>query len=184
MKFFVSGGAPLNPKTAHFFLAIGIPILEGWGLTETTAAATANQSGRVKVGTVGPRMFNVQVKTAPDGELLVKGPTVMRGYWNNPEATAEVIDTDGWFHTGDIGEIDPEGYIKITDRKKDILVLANGKKVAPQPIETALKRSPLLAEVVLLGDNAGTVGALVVPNFDALKTWAKEQAKTSKPTPP
>lgn len=180
LKFFVSGGAPLNPKTAHFFLAIGIPILEGWGLTETTAAATANQSGRVKVGTVGPPMFNVQIKTAPDGELLVKGPTVMRGYWNNPEATADVIDMDGWFHSGDIGEIDSDGYVKITDRKKDILVLANGKKVAPQPIETALKRSPLLTEVVLLGDNAGTVGALVVPNFDALKTWAKEQGKDLK----
>jgi long-chain acyl-CoA synthetase len=177
LKFFVSGGAALNPKTAHFFLAIGIPILEGWGLTETTAAATANISGHVKVGTVGPRMFNVQVKTADDGELLVKGPTVMRGYWNNLEATADVIDADGWFHTGDIGEIDAEGYVKITDRKKDILVLANGKKVAPQPIEMKLKRSPLLTEVVLLGDNSGSVGALVVPNFDALKTWAKEQGK-------
>ncbi len=180
LKFFVSGGAPLNPKTAHFFLAIGIPILEGWGLTETTAAATANQSGRVKVGTVGPPMFNVQVQIAPDGELLVKGPTVMRGYWNNPEETGEVIDGEGWFHSGDIGERDAQGYIKITDRKKDILVLANGKKVAPQPIETRLKRSPLLTEVVLLGDNAGTVGALVVPNFDALKTWAKEQGKELK----
>jgi len=180
LKFFVSGGAPLTPKTAHFFLAIGIPILEGWGLTETTAAATANQSGRVKVGTVGPPMFNVQIQTAPDGELLVKGPTVMRGYWNNPEATGEVIDGDGWFHSGDIGERDAQGYIKITDRKKDILVLANGKKVAPQPIETRLKHSPLLTEVVLLGDNAGTVGALVVPNFDALKTWAKEQGKELK----
>jgi len=180
LKFFVSGGAPLNPKTAYFFLAIGIPILEGWGLTETTAAATANPSGRVKVGTVGPPMFNVQVQIAPDGELLVKGPTVMRGYWNNPEATGEVIDGEGWFHSGDIGECDAQGYIKITDRKKDILVLANGKKVAPQPIETRLKHSPLLTEVVLLGDNAGTVGALVVPNFDALKTWAKEQGKELK----
>ena len=180
LKFFVSGGAPLTPKAAHFFLAIGIPILEGWGLTETTAAATANPSGRVKVGTVGPRMFNVQVQTAPDGELLVKGPTVMRGYWNNPEATADVIDADGWFHSGDIGEIDKDGYVKITDRKKDILVLANGKKVAPQPIENMLKRSPLLAEVVLLGDGTGTVGALVVPNFDTLKTWAKEQGKDLK----
>ncbi len=180
LKFFVSGGAPLTPKTAHFFLAIGIPILEGWGLTETTAAATANPSGRVKVGTVGPRMFNVQIQTAEDGELLVKGPTVMRGYWNNPEATGEVIDAEGWFHSGDIGEIDGDGYVKITDRKKDILVLANGKKVAPQPIENMLKRSPLLTEVVLLGDNSGTVGALVVPNFDALKTWAKEQGKDLK----
>ena len=180
LKFFVSGGAPLTPKTAHFFLAIGIPILEGWGLTETTAAATANQSGHVKVGTVGPPMFNVQVKTADDGEILVKGPTVMRGYWNNPEATAEVNDAEGWFHTGDIGEVDAQGYVKITDRKKDILVLANGKKVAPQPIENMLKRSALITEVVLLGDGSGSVGALVVPNFDALKTWAKDQGKELK----
>lgn len=180
LKFFVSGGAPLNPKTAHFFLAIGIPILEGWGLTETTAAATANPSGRVKVGTVGPPMQGVQIQTAPDGELLVKGKTVMRGYWNNPEATGEVIDADGWFHSGDIGQIDSDGYIKITDRKKDILVLANGKNVAPQPIETMLKRSPLIGEIVLLGDKAGTISALVVPNFDALKTWAKAQGREIK----
>ncbi|MGI4791530.1 MAG: AMP-dependent synthetase/ligase [Janthinobacterium lividum] len=180
IKFFVSGGAPLNPITANFFLAIGIPILEGWGLTETTAAAAANPSGRVKIGTVGPHLAGVEVKTADDGEILVKGPTVMTGYWNNPEATAEIIDESGWFHTGDIGEIDGDGYVKITDRKKDILVLANGKKVAPQPIETMLKRSPLLTEVVLLGDNAGTVGALVVPNFDLLKAWAKEQGSVAK----
>ena len=177
LKFFVSGGAPLNPRTADFFLAIGIPILEGWGLTETTAAACANPAGRVKVGTVGPSLINVQVKAAADGELLIKGPTVMRGYWNNPTATGEVIDADGWFHTGDIGVIDAEGYVKITDRKKDILVLANGKNVAPQPIETLLKRSSLIAEIVLLGDKAGTVSALVVPNFDALKAWAKAQGR-------
>ncbi len=177
LKFFVSGGAPLNPRTADFFLAIGIPILEGWGLTETTAAACANPAGRVKVGTVGPSLFNVQVQAAADGELLVKGPTVMRGYWNNPTATGEVIDAEGWFHTGDIGVIDAEGYVKITDRKKDILVLANGKNVAPQPIEILLKRSPLISEIVLLGDKAGTVSALVVPNFDALKAWAKAQGR-------
>jgi long-chain acyl-CoA synthetase len=175
IKFFVSGGAPLNPKTADFFNAIGIPILEGWGLTETTAASTVNPYGRSRVGTVGRAGFGAEVKTAEDGELLIRGPHVMRGYWNNPEATAEVIDSDGWFHSGDIGVIDRDGYIKITDRKKDILVLANGKKVAPQPIETRLKESPYISEVVLLGDRAGTVGALVVPAFDRLKTWAKEQ---------
>jgi len=180
VKFLVSGGAPLSPATATFFLAIGIPILEGWGLTETTAAAAANPRGRVKIGTVGTPLAGVSVKTAEDGEILVQGPTVMRGYWNLPNATAEVIDTERWFHTGDIGEIDAEGYLKITDRKKDILVLANGKKVAPQPIETLLKRSPLLSEVVLLGDNAGTVGALVVPNYDLLKAWAKEQNGEAK----
>jgi len=177
VKFFVSGGAPLNPATAHFFNAIGIPVLEGWGLTETTAASTINPLGRAKVGTVGKAGFGAEVKTAEDGELLVKGPHVMRGYWNNPEATAEVIDADGWFHTGDIGVIDPEGYIKITDRKKDILVLGNGKKVAPQPIETRIKTNPYISEVVLIADHTGNVSALVVPNYDKLKAWAKEQGK-------
>ncbi len=180
VKFLVSGGAPLSPATATFFLAIGIPILEGWGLTETTAAAAANPRGRVKIGTVGTHLNGVTVKTAPDGEILVQGPTVMRGYWNLPDATAEVLDEAGWFHTGDIGEIDAGGYLKITDRKKDILVLASGKKVAPQPIETLLKRSPLLSEVVLLGDNSGTVSALVVPNYDLLKAWAKDKGDDAK----
>lgn len=177
LKFFVSGGAPLNPRTAYFFNALGAPILEGWGLTETTAPATVSPYGRAKVGTVGIAGFVSEIKTAPDGEILVHGPNVMRGYWNNPEATAEVLDADGWFHTGDIGEIDSQGYLKITDRKKDILVLANGKKVAPQPIETNLKTSPLIGEIVLLGDQSGGVSALVVPNFEQLKHWAKEQGK-------
>ncbi len=180
IKFLVSGGAPLNPTKATFFLAVGLPILEGWGLTETTAAAAANKRGRVKIGTVGPHLAGVDVQIAGDGEILVHGPTVMRGYWNLPDATAEVIDADGWFHTGDIGEIDTQGYLKITDRKKDILVLASGKKVAPQPIETLLKRSPLIAEVVLLGDNSGAVGALIVPNYDLLKAWAKEGGRDLK----
>lgn len=177
IKFFVSGGAPLNPVTAHFFSALGIPVLEGWGLTETTAASTINPLGRSKIGTVGKAGFGAEVKTAEDGELLVRGAHVMRGYWNNPEATADVIDSDGWFHTGDIGEIDPEGYIKITDRKKDILVLGNGKKVAPQPIETNIKHNPYIAEVVLVADQTGNVSALVVPHYDKLKNWAKEQGK-------
>ncbi len=176
MKFFVSGGAPLNPRTAEFFNALGIPILEVWGLTET-ALATFNPLGRAKVGTVGTAGQGLQVKAAEDGELLIKGPGVMRGYWNNPTATAEAIDADHWFHSGDIGEIDSEGYVKITDRKKDILVLANGKKVAPQPIEVMLAHSPYLSEIVLLGDKTETVKALVVPNFDALKAWAKEQGR-------
>jgi long-chain acyl-CoA synthetase len=177
IKFFVSGGAPLNPTTAHFFNALGIPVLEGWGLTETTAASTINPLGRAKVGTVGKAGFGAEVKTAEDGELLVRGPHVMQGYWNLPEATAEVIDSEGWFHTGDIGEIDSEGYIKITDRKKDILVLGNGKKVAPQPIEVNIKRNPYIAEVVLIADQTGNVSALVVPQYDKLKQWAKEQGK-------
>lgn len=177
IKFFVSGGAPMSPATGHFFFGIGIPILEGWGLTETTAASTANPFGRAKIGTVGIAGFGAEVKTAADGELLIRGPHIMRGYWNHPTATAEAIDQNGWFHSGDIGEIDKDGYVKITDRKKDILVLANGKKVAPQPIETTLKESAYISEIVLLGDKSETVKALVVPNFDALKTWAKEQGK-------
>ncbi len=176
VKFFVSGGAPLNPRTAEFFNSLGIPILEVWGLTET-ALATFNPLGRAKVGTVGTAGQGLQVRAADDGELLIKGPGVMRGYWNNPEATREAIDPEGWFHSGDVGEIDCEGYVKITDRKKDILVLANGKKVAPQPIEVMLAHSPYVSEIVLLGDKTETVKALVVPNFDALKAWAKEQNK-------
>jgi long-chain acyl-CoA synthetase len=181
LKFFVSGGAPMSLETGRFFHSIGIPILEGWGLTETTAASTANPYGRVKLGTVGIAGFGAEVKAAPDGELMIRGPHVMRGYWNHPEATAEAIDPNGWFHSGDIGEIDEDGYIKITDRKKDIIVLANGKKVAPQPIETTLKHSPYLAEVVLLGDKSDSVRALIVPNFEAVKSWAKEQGQ-EKPT--
>lgn len=180
LKFLVSGGAPLNPKTGDFFHAIGIPILEVWGLTET-ALAGFNPFEHPKIGTVGRPGERTQVKVASDGELLIKGPSVMQGYWHLPEATAEAIDKDGWFHSGDIGEIDGDGYIKITDRKKDLLVLANGKKVAPQPIETALKQSPYVAEIVLLGDKTESVKALVVPNFDALKSWAKAQGN-DKPT--
>jgi len=181
LKFFVSGGAPLNVTTANFFHALGLPILEGWGLTETTAAASANPFGRAHVGTVGTARFGSEVAVAGDGELLVRGPNVMTGYWNNPTATAEVIDAEGWFHTGDIGEIDKEGYIKITDRKKDIIVLANGKNVAPQPIEGRIRQSPYIAEIVLLGDRAGGVSALIVPNFDKVKQWFKENGK-EKPT--
>ena len=180
LKFFVTGGAPLNPQTGAFFQALGTPILEGWGLTETTGPATVNPFGRVKLGTVGRAAHACQVRIAADGEILVQGRNVMRGYWHNPEATAEVLDADGWFHSGDIGEEDADGYFKITDRKKDLLVLANGKKVAPQPIETRLKHSPYIADVVLLGDHAGSVSALILPAFDKLKDWAKEQGKDPK----
>ncbi|MBV9852767.1 MAG: long-chain fatty acid--CoA ligase [Armatimonadetes bacterium] len=180
LKFFVTGGAPLNPKTGAFFQALGAPILEGWGLTETTGPATVNPYGRVKLGTVGTAFPACEVRIADDGEMLVRGRTVMRGYWNNPEATAEALDSEGWFHSGDIGQVDTEGYFQITDRKKDLLVLANGKKVAPQPIETRLKHSPYIADVVLLGDQAGSVSALVLPAFDKLRDWAKEQGKDPK----
>ena len=175
MRFFVSGGAPLGREVAEFFNSIGIPVLEGYGLTETCAALSVNPYGRTRVGTVGKPFPRVEIRIASDGEILARGPNIMKGYWNKPEATAEVIDPLGWFHTGDIGEFDRDGYLKITDRKKDIIVLANGKNVAPQPIENRLKTAELVAEVVLLGDHSGTVSALVVPHFEKLAKWAKEQ---------
>jgi long-chain acyl-CoA synthetase len=174
LKFFVSGGAPLSAETAHFFNAINIPILEGYGMTETTAPLTCNKFHRAKVGTVGQIFPEVSLSIAPDGEILAKGPNVMAGYWNSPGATQEMFNEDGWLTTGDIGKIDSEGYVYITDRKKDIIVLANGKNVAPQPIESLLKHSPFISEIVLVGDKAGTVTALVVPATDRLTVWAKE----------
>ena len=175
IRFFVSGGAPLSADVARFFHAIDTPILEGYGLTETCAALTLNPYGRTKIGTVGKPLPGLEIKIASDGEILGRGPTIMKGYWNKPEATAEVIDSDGWFHTGDIGEIDEDGYLKITDRKKDIIVLANGKNVAPQPIENRLKAADLVSEVILLGDRSGTVSALIVPNYEKLARWAKKE---------
>lgn len=173
-RFFVSGGAPLNPTTALFFESLNLPILEGYGLTECPVIAV-NHPDKRQVGTVGIPLEGLEVRIAEDGEILARGPSRMRGYFGKLEATGEAIDTEGWFHTGDVGEFTPRGFLKITDRKKDILVLANGKKVAPQPIEAHLKESPYIAELVLLGDRQATLAAIVVPAFDKLKQWAKEQ---------
>jgi long-chain acyl-CoA synthetase len=174
LRFFVSGGAPLSVSTAQFFNAIDIPILEGYGMTETTAPLTCNPFHRAKLGTVGNTFAEVTIKIADDGEILAKGPNVMSGYWNNPGATHEMFTDDGWLRTGDIGNFDKSGYLSITDRKKDIIVLANGKNVAPQPIEGIMKQSPFISEIVLLGDKSGTVAALVLPAFDKLAAWARE----------
>ena len=175
LRFFVSGGAPLSKAIAEFFHAAGILILEGYGLTETSPVISVNQPDRWKFGTVGPIVPGVEVKIAEDGEILSRGPHIMQGYFNKPSDTAEAIDADGWFHTGDIGEIDEEGFLTITDRKKNILVLSNGKNVAPQPIENQLKQSPYISEIMLLGDQRSTVSALIVPSFDEIKEYAKEQ---------
>jgi long-chain acyl-CoA synthetase len=149
-------------------------MIEGYGLTESSAAVVLNPADKTKLGTVGKPLPMMKLKIVDDGELLFAGPNIMKGYWKNDEATAQVIDSDGYLHTGDIGKLDDEGYVKITDRKKDIIVLANGKNVAPQPIETKLKDSQFVLEVILLGDKSGTVSALVVPNYDTLKRWAKD----------
>jgi len=173
VRFWVSGGAALNPETARFFEAFGIVILEGYGMTESAPVIAVNPNRRVKIGTVGICLPDGEVKIASDGEILYRGVNVMKGYWKNDTATAEMIDADGWLHTGDIGLLDEEGYLKITDRKKDIIVLANGKNVAPQPIEQSLKNSPFISEIVLIGDKQNIVTALVVPNKEKLKDWAK-----------
>ena len=174
LRFFVSGGAALPQSIAEFFHAAGILILEGYGLTETSPVISMNHPGKWKFGTVGVPVPGVEVQIAEDGEILTRGPHVMKGYFNNEVETAEVIDKDGWFHTGDIGIIDADGFIKITDRKKNIIVLSNGKNVAPQPIESALVQSPFISQIMVIGSERKNLAALIVPNFDALKAWASE----------
>src|SRR6185295_979841 len=139
-----SGGAPLSRKIADFFLAADLVILEGYGLTETTAATHVNRPDHFKTGTVGPALPGVEVKIAEDGEILVRGTNILREYWKKPEDTKEVLEADGWFHTGDIGEVDGDGFLRITDRKKDLIKTAGGKYIAPQKLENGLKTSPYI----------------------------------------
>ncbi len=174
LRFFISGGAALPQSIAEFFHAAGILILEGYGLTETSPVISLNYPEKWKFGTVGAPVPGIEVQIAEDGEILTRGPHVMKGYFNNEEATTEVIDSDGWFHTGDIGLIDDDGFVKITDRKKNIIVLSNGKNVAPQPIESQLVQSPFINQIMLVGNEKKNVAALIVPNFDALTSWATE----------
>ena len=174
LRLCISGGAPLPADVGRFFGVLGMEIIEGYGLTETSPVIAINRLGDVRFGSVGHPIPDVEVKLAEDGELLARGPNVMRGYWNQPEATAQAIDADGWFHTGDIAEIDADGRIRIVDRKKEIIVMSNGKNVAPQPIENALKGSNLVEMVMCVGDRRNFITALIVPNFEALKAFAAE----------
>jgi len=183
LRFFVSGGAALPQSIAEFFHAAGILILEGYGLTETSPVISLNHPEKWKFGTVGAPIPGIEVQIAEDGEILTRGPHVMKGYFNNEDATVEVIDGEGWFHTGDIGIIDDDGFIKITDRKKNIIVLSNGKNVAPQPIESELVQSPFIDQIMLVGNERKNVAALIVPNFDALKSWASENSVDTSDIP-
>ncbi|MBI4314010.1 MAG: long-chain fatty acid--CoA ligase [Candidatus Omnitrophica bacterium] len=173
LRFFISGGAPLSKELAEFFYGAGILILEGYGLTETSPVITCNTPQRLKFGTVGRPVPGVEARIAEDGEVLTRGPHVMKGYFNNPEATQAVIDAQGWFHTGDIGVFDEEGFLSITDRKKDLIVLAGGKKVPPQMLEQMLKCDPLIADVIVIGDRRPYLTALIVPNEDNLARLAE-----------
>jgi len=182
LRLSVSGGAALPDDIVLFFHGMNITILQGYGLTETSPVVSCNPSReRMKLGSVGPPIPGVEVKIAEDGEILVRGPNVMKGYWNKPQETAEVLDAEGWLHTGDVGRLDEDGYLYITDRKKEILVLATGKNVAPQPIENLLKSSPYIAEVMLLGDGQKTVTALIVPHFERLEAFARERGIPVEP---
>ncbi len=173
---FVAGGAPLGRDLGHWFADVGIAIFEGYGLTETSPVIGVNRPSANKLGTVGQTMPNLECRiAAEDGELLVKGPSVFHGYWNKPEATAAVFDEEGFFHTGDVGNIDSEGYLSITDRKKELLKTIGGKLVAPQPIEAAVKVSALVGYAALQGDNRKYITAIVSPNFPALEEWAGSQ---------
>ncbi len=176
IRGFISGGAALHPDIARFLLAADITVLPGYGLTETSPVLSVNRNGAIKPESVGPALPGVEIKQLDDGELLVKGPMLMQGYWKKPEATAEVIDADGWLHTGDIVAIDDEGYVTIVDRKKEIMVLSNGENVPPAVIEQHLNQDPCFLQSMVIADNRPYVAALVVPDEDAMaKVWQQEK---------
>jgi long-chain acyl-CoA synthetase len=177
----VSGGAPLGARLGHFFRGIGITVLEGYGLTETSAGCTFNLPNAVKIGTVGRPVPGTSIRTAEDGEVLVKGPLVFRGYWNNPTATSDAM-IDGWFHTGDIGELDADGFLRITGRKKELIVTAGGKNVAPAVLEDRLRAHPLVSQCMVVGDAQPYIACLVTLDPEALPAWLQNHDKQVAPT--
>jgi long-chain acyl-CoA synthetase len=176
----ISGGAPLGERLGHFYRGIGLTVLEGYGLTETTAAVTANLPEAHKVGTVGRPIPGTSVRVADDGELLFRGGQVFAGYWGNETATAEVLESDGWFHSGDVGEVDDEGFVRITGRKKEILVTAGGKNVAPAVLEDRIRAHALISQCMVVGDNQPFIAALVTIDPEAFPAWAEAHGKSGK----
>jgi long-chain acyl-CoA synthetase len=173
----VSGAAPIAPEVLKFFMAVGVPIVEGWGMTETTALGTVNRPGRVKLGTIGEPLDGCEIRIADDGEILARHPAVFQGYFKNPEATAESIDEQGWLHTGDVGEWDGE-HVKIVDRKKDIIITAGGKNISPSELENRLKVSPFIKEAMVIGDRRKFISALIGIEFDVVSNWAQRKGIT------
>jgi long-chain acyl-CoA synthetase len=174
----ISGGAPLGDRLAHFFRGIGVTVLEGYGLTETTAALTVNLPDAIRIGTVGKPLPGTTVAVADDGELLFKGGQIFAGYWRNDEATRATIDADGWFHTGDVGEIDDDGFVRITGRSKEILVTAGGKNVAPAVLEDRIRAHPLVSQAIVVGDGKPFVGALITLDPEGLSAWLERHDKS------
>ena len=183
VKFAVSGGAPLGERLGHFFRGAGITVLEGYGLTETSAAAVVNRPNRNKMGTVGLPIPGTTVRIADDGEILIGGPTVFRGYWRNEEATAEALDSDGLMRTGDIGSLDDEGFLTVTGRKKELIVTAGGKNVAPAVLEDRLRAHSLISQCMVVGDNRPFIACLVTLDADALDFWKQQHGKPASATP-
>jgi long-chain acyl-CoA synthetase len=175
VRDYIAGGAPLGLETAGWFADVGIRIFEGYGLTETSPVLALNNAQNHRIGSVGKPIESVECQIAPDGEVLVRGPFVFAGYWHKPEATREVIETDGWFHTGDIGRLDGDGFLYITDRKKELLKTSGGKMIAPQPIESKLNNSPLVACAALVGDRHKFLSVLIAPAFPVLESLAQQQ---------
>jgi long-chain acyl-CoA synthetase len=177
VRFAVSGGAPLGERLGHFFRGAGITILEGYGLTETSAAATVNRPGRNKIGTVGLPLPGVGIKIGDDGEILLRGPNIFPGYWHNKDATAEVLDSGGWFRSGDIGSLDDEGFLQVTGRKKELIVTAGGKNVAPAVLEDRLRAHPLISQCLVVGDGRPFIAALITLDPEAVEFWRQQHGR-------
>ena len=180
LRWAISGGAPLGERLGHFFNGLGVTVLEGYGLTETTAAATVNTPDHMKIGTVGRPLPGVTIRIGEDDEVFIKGGVVFKGYWRNDEATAAASD-DGWFATGDLGSLDDEGFLRITGRKKDLIITAGGKNVQPAELEDAVQASPLVSQCVVVGDGRPFIGALVTLDPEELAVWAQRHGRPHCP---